>query len=170
MRLTRATRTARSDPVTEISSRPVSVDLQVAWRRGRVPAPGKLRGWISAALDGRRAGAEVSVRVVGEEEACELNRDYRSQDKPTNVLAFPSDLPAGLGMELLGDLVLCGPLVEKEAIEQRKDLEAHWAHLVVHGTLHLVGLDHQTEAEAREMEALEVEILAELGYPDPYDL
>ena len=146
----------------------VSVDLQVAWDRQRVPAAHTLRAWIGAALQGGRARTEVSVRVVGESEARDLNREYRGLDRATNVLAFPTDLPAGLGIELLGDLVLCGPLVEKEAAEQDKDLEAHWAHLVVHGTLHLVGFDHQTEAEALEMETREVEILAELGYPDPY--
>ena len=146
------------------------LDLQIAWRRERVPGSDKLRDWVGAALQGRRESAEVAVRVVGTEEARELNRGYRGQDKPTNVLAFPADLPGGLGVDLLGDLVLCGPLVEKQAIEQEKDLEAHWAHLVVHGTLHLVGFDHQTEAEAREMETQEVEILSNLGYPDPYAL
>lgn len=160
----RATGTGRTDRVSES----ISLDLQVVWRQGCVPGPGKLRTWVGAAVNGRRVAAEVSVRVVGEKEARELNRHYRDQDKATNVLAFPSHLSDGPGADLLGDLVLCGPLVAREAVEQNQDLEAHWAHLVVHGTLHLIGFDHQTDAEARTMEALEVEILAKLGYPDPY--
>ena len=147
---------------------PLRVDLQVAWSGGPVPGSAEFDAWVGAALQGRRSCAEVSVRIVGEEEASRLNRDYRGRDNPTNVLAFPADVAPEAGAGLLGDLVLCGPLVAREALEQDKPLEAHWAHLVVHGTLHLVGFDHRDLPEARAMEALEVEILAKLGYPDPY--
>src|SRR5690606_24067449 len=95
---------------------------------------------------------------------------YRHQDKPTNVLSFPADIPAELNLPLLGDLVICAPVVEREAMEQRKTLEAHWAHMVVHGTLHLVGYDHITEPEAEEMESLETKILTGMGFPPPYEI
>jgi probable rRNA maturation factor len=144
------------------------VDLQVANGTGDVPSPGAFRRWIVAALAGRRVAAEVGIRVVGVAEGRRLNRDYRGKDRPTNVLAFPTDLPGELGLPMLGDLVICSEVVAREAAEQGKPAEAHWAHLVVHGALHLLGYDHQTEAQAAEMERTEIQILDALGYPDPY--
>jgi probable rRNA maturation factor len=122
---------------------------------------------VGTAIGRRAAGSELGVRVVGSAESRRLNVRYRGKDKPTNVLSFP---PASLpdGSRLLGDLVICAQLVRSEAREQRKSLEAHWAHLVVHGALHLVGYDHEREAEAKRMERREVAVLRRLGFSNPY--
>jgi probable rRNA maturation factor len=124
--------------------------------------------WVSAALAGQRDSAEIGIRLVDEMEAATFNRVYRHRDYATNVLSFPAALPPGVNLPLLGDLVMCAPVVLREAAEQGKPPEAHWAHLTVHGTLHLLGYDHGQAAQAEEMEALETTILAQLGYPDPY--
>jgi probable rRNA maturation factor len=126
-----------------------------------VPGPVRLRRWAHAAL-GRRGG-ELTVRIVGPAESRTLNRRYRNRDKPTNVLSFPSDAPG-----VLGDLVICASVVAREAREQGKRPAAHWAHLVVHGALHLLGFDHRRPADARVMEGRERAILARLSFPDPY--
>lgn len=110
----------------------------------------------------------MSVRIVDAEEGRALNQRWRERDRPTNVLSFPADLPPELELPLLGDLVLCAPVVLREAAEQGKRVEDHWAHLVIHGVLHLLGMDHQDDAEAEEMEQREREILAALGIGDPY--
>lgn len=146
----------------------LELDLQIASAAGGVPDMADFHRWTEAALVGRRDGAELSIRVVDEVEGRQLNRDYRGKDYATNVLSFPAELPEEIGLPLLGDLVLCAPVVMREAQEQRKPADAHWAHLAVHGCLHLLGFDHDTESEADIMEALETEILARLGYPDPY--
>ena len=99
----------------------------------------------------------------------ELNRMYRQKEGPTNVLSFSCDVPEGVPCQILGDLVICAPVVEREALEQNKSLEAHWAHLVVHGILHLLGFDHMEDTAAEEMEALEIKILQDLGYTNPYE-
>ncbi len=148
----------------------LAVDVQRVEDEG--PADDDIRRWVQATLaaEGRAAGAELTVRIVGEAEITDLNRRYRGKDRPTNVLSFPFEAPPGVPVELLGDLVIAAPVVRREAAEQGKPEIAHWAHLVVHGTLHLLGHDHQTDAEAEAMEAREVAILATLGYPDPYQL
>lgn len=138
--------------------------------RAQAPAKPLIRRWAQAAL---RRDAEVTVRLVGEEEGRRLNRDFRDKDYATNVLTFvygegmpmPGD---GAEVPLMGDLVLCVPVVVREAAAQGKALEAHYAHLIVHGMLHLQGFDHESDADAAVMEALETEILGGLGYPDPY--
>jgi len=145
-----------------------SLDLQLATDVLDLPAAAAFQQWIDAALADLEAPAEVVIRVVGEAEGRRLNRDYRDKDYATNVLSFPFEAPPPVLSELLGDLVLCAPVVAREAAEQGKVPIAHWAHLVVHGVLHLRGYDHQTEDEAAEMEGLEREILAGLGFPDPY--
>jgi probable rRNA maturation factor len=117
--------------------------------------------WIRASLE---APAEITVRIVGEAEGRELNRSYRSQDHATNVLTFDYQREP----VVVADLVLCAPVVEREATEQRKPIEAHYAHLLVHGALHAQGFDHERAADAKKMEAREVELLAALGYRDPY--
>jgi probable rRNA maturation factor len=134
-----------------------------------LPPPERFRDWVAAAVGRQRAQAEVSVRIVDAAEGQELNRRYRHRDYATNVLSFPADLPPELGLPLLGDLVLCAPVIAREAQAQRKPAEQHWAHLTVHGTLHLLGHDHETPAEAREMESLEVQVLERIGIPDPYE-
>jgi len=133
-----------------------------------VPATRSLRKWVRAALEGRREEAELSVRIVDEDEMRELNSRYRGKDKPTNVLAFPAGLAPELGLPLLGDIVVCAPVVSREALEQNKPARAHWAHMLVHGTLHLLGHDHMRPRQASVMEALEIRILQSLGFPDPY--
>jgi probable rRNA maturation factor len=144
------------------------VDLQVAKGIDGVPRVAQLRTWVAAAAAGRVPTAEVSIRVVGAAEGRRLNRDFRGKDAPTNVLAFPAELAPELGLPMLGDLVICAEVLAREATLQGKPAEAHWAHLVVHGTLHLLGFDHQTEDEASRMESEEIQILERLGYPDPY--
>jgi probable rRNA maturation factor len=138
--------------------------------RAGVPAPASFRRWVEAALRGakRRKAAELSIRVVGADEGLALNRDYRGKDYATNVLSFPVELPIGVTVALIGDLALCAPVVLREAREQHKMPRDHWAHLTVHGVLHLLGHDHVDEAEAIAMEALETRILAGLGIADPY--
>ncbi|MEO5342672.1 MAG: rRNA maturation RNase YbeY [Gammaproteobacteria bacterium SHHR-1] len=132
------------------------------------PDLARLQGWLDVAGRGIEEDLELVVRIVDEAESQRLNRDYRGQDRPTNVLSFPFEGPAHLPAESLGDLVICAPVVQREAAEQGKPLAAHWAHMLVHGILHLRGYDHQGDAEAEEMEALERQILAELGFADPY--
>ena len=131
-----------------------------------VPAPSSLREWALAALG--PVSGELTIRIVDEAEGRTLNHRYRGKDYATNVLSFPYDGET-LDVPVLGDLVLCAPVVEREAGEQGKDPRNHWAHLVVHGCLHLLGYDHQTDREAREMEDRERAILATFGIPDPYD-
>ena len=133
------------------------------------PDDAAFRRWCELALRQRSADSEMTIRLVDEAEGRELNHTYRHKDYATNVLSFPADVPDDLlDIPLLGDLVICVAVVEREAAEQGKTLEAHWAHLVIHGCLHLLGYDHIDDEEAEEMEALERELLAELGHPDPY--
>lgn len=146
----------------------VYVDVMVNSTSTQLPEQTDLEQWVAAAVAQHRDEAEVSVLIVDTEEGAELNEQWRGKQGATNVLSFPSDLPAELNLPLLGDLIICAPVVEREAQEQSKALQAHWAHMMIHGTLHLLGYDHIIEAEAEEMEALETKILAELGYPDPY--
>ena len=146
----------------------VYVDVMVNSTSTQLPEQTDLEQWVAAAVAQHRDEAEVSVLIVDTEEGAELNEQWRGKQGATNVLSFPSGLPAELNLPLLGDLIICAPVVEREAQEQSKALQAHWAHMMIHGTLHLLGYDHIIEAEAEEMEALETKILAELGYPDPY--
>lgn len=144
------------------------VDLQVKSTALGLPALADIERWINAAVSTKKSKTEVSVCIVDCEESQSLNMRYRQQGKPTNVLSFPAYLPAELNLPLLGDLVICAPVVIQEAIEQNKALEAHWAHMVVHGTLHLLGYDHIKDNEADQMEQLETRIISKLGYPLPY--
>ena len=146
----------------------IELDVQLA-STGKVPTAAELQRWCELALRQRSGDSELTIRLVDEEEGRELNRTWRHKDYPTNVLSFPTDVPDEfLDIPLLGDLVICVPVVEREAAEQGKPPAAHWAHLVIHGCLHLLGYDHIEDAEAEEMEALERQLLAELGHPDPY--
>jgi probable rRNA maturation factor len=145
----------------------IEVEVQYAADAEGLPAAADFRRWVVAAL-GEVADAELAVRVVDREESRRLNATYRGKDAPTNVLSFPADLPPGVDLPLLGDIVICAPLVAREADEQHKTLADHWAHLTVHGVLHLLGHDHRTDEEAGEMEALETRILTGLGCADPW--
>lgn len=159
----------------------LSVSVQVVARRPWVPGPAAVRRWARAAhaagcarLSGRTRRAfrvdrpALCVRIVGLAESRRLDRDYRGKDRPTNVLSFPASAEERRADGAIGDLVVCAPVVAAEARGQGKPLAAHWAHMLVHGTLHLLGYDHATARQARAMERLEVEILAGFGYPDPY--
>lgn len=147
----------------------VELDLQLASEAAALPDEAQLRQWCELALRQRSAPSELTIRIVDEAEGRELNRTWRGKDYATNVLSFPAEIPDGLlDIPLLGDLVICAPVVAREAAEQGKRAEAHWAHLTIHGCLHLLGYDHIDDEEAEEMEGLERQLLAELGYPDPY--
>ena len=151
----------------------VIVDVQYAQEElpegeAEIPPPSEFEKWVAAALSKRRESGELTIRVVGTTEGSALNEAFRHRNGPTNVLAFPMDSSPELELPLLGDLVICAPLVLREACEQHKAPLAHWAHLTVHGTLHLLGYDHDEPGEAQIMEDMEAEILADLGYPDPY--
>ena len=143
----------------------MEINIQCASGDPCVPAEDELRHWARAALGQRRG--EVTLRITDEEEMRALNRKWRNIDQPTNVLSFPlNDDPGPLG--LLGDVVVCAPLVRREATEQDKPVQAHWAHIVVHGVLHLLGYDHIEDEQAAVMEAEETTQLSKLGFPDPY--
>jgi probable rRNA maturation factor len=161
--------------------RSLRVDVQTRVRAW-APRPRDIATWASTAIGRRASGGEIGVRVVGSAESRRLNARYRGKDKPTNVLSFPpAPLPrpvdgalaahgprGGSDSQPLGDLVICAQVVRSEARAQGKPLEAHWAHLVVHGALHLIGYDHEREAEARRMERREIAVLRRLGFSNPY--
>jgi probable rRNA maturation factor len=144
--------------------------VQRATRQFNSPAAVVLRGWARSALhDKQISDAELTIRIVASTEMAALNFNYRHKKGATNVLSFPFDMPEGTGeIPLLGDIVICAEVVSAEAKAQGKDLEAHWAHMVVHGVLHLLGHDHIDTAEAEEMETREITILKKLGYNNPY--
>lgn len=151
----------------------VSIDLQIVTDEPleSYPTLEKMTQWATQALEtgGRKADSEITIRMVDSKEIYELNSTYRHVDKPTNILSFPFDLPEGVDdMPLLGDLVICKEVLERECKEQNKTLEEHFAHLIVHGCLHLLGYDHIEIEDAQEMEPLEVEALNKLGYENPY--
>ncbi|NBJ36334.1 rRNA maturation RNase YbeY [Serratia fonticola] len=147
----------------------VILDLQIACASSEgLPDEATFQRWLEGVLLQFQEEAEVTIRLVDEAESNELNLTYRGKDKPTNVLSFPFEAPPEVELPLLGDLIICRQVVEQEAVEQQKALEAHWAHMVVHGSLHLLGYDHIEDDEAEEMESLETEIMQEMGYPDPY--
>ena len=151
---------------------PVEFEVQRVSTSASIPDNKQFELWADTALAGKGEDFSFGIRIVDEEEAQRFNREYRQKDYATNVLSFPSDLPEELPEELrkaqLGDLLICAPLVTREAVEQQRSEADHWAHLLVHGVLHLLGYDHEQADEADEMEFLETEILAKLGIDDPY--
>ena len=153
---------------------PVRLDVSINYAvpRTGIPAAVSFRKWVGAALDNRIREADLAIRIVDTKEARALNKHYRGKDYATNVLSFPADLPEGLPegvrLPLLGDLVICAPVVVREAREQNKPLAAHYAHLTVHGALHLLGWDHENDQDAECMEQLEREVLTTLVVEDPY--
>ena len=151
----------------------VLVDVFQACDDNTIPAADVVKNWIVLAANaaGHSSDIEVSVRIVDADESRALNHEYRGKDNPTNVLSFPAGRIEGLPDDVpvqLGDIVVCASVVGEEAIEQGKAIADHWAHMLVHGTLHLMGYDHETDAEAAEMEALETQILMKSGLKDPY--
>lgn len=152
-----------------------TLDFDNACPQSVIPAQDDFQRWIECALLHTEMPAKpvnVGIRIVDEVESAQLNRDYRGKDYATNVLSFGSELPEIVLRELdeipLGDLAICAPVVEREAVEQGKQLNSHWAHMVIHGVLHLSGFDHENDDEAEQMEALETRILATLGIAYPY--
>ena len=147
----------------------IFVDLQIATENIEgLPTEEQIVQWATAAVQPEGDEVEMTVRIVDEAESHELNLTYRGKDRPTNVLSFPFECPDEVELLLLGDLVICRQVVEREAAEQEKPLMAHWAHMVVHGSLHLLGYDHIEDDEAEEMESLETQIMQGLGFDDPY--
>lgn len=147
----------------------IELDLQLAVENEHnLPSEKDFHLWLSETVTLFQQDAEVTIRLVDNQESQQLNSEYRGKDKPTNVLSFPFEAPPGIEIDLLGDLIICKQVVEKEALEQNKPVLAHWAHMVVHGALHLLGYDHIEDDEADEMESLETEIMQKMGFNDPY--
>lgn len=146
----------------------VMVDYQCAYE-GALPEETLFTQWAEVALAEVEGDCELSIRIVDEDESAELNSQYRGKTGPTNVLSFPFDAPVVLEPQLLGDLVICAPVVAREANEQKKIEQNHWAHMVIHGCLHLLGYDHIEDDEAEVMEALEVTLLQKLNITNPYE-
>ncbi|MDE1477906.1 rRNA maturation RNase YbeY [Xenorhabdus bovienii] len=147
----------------------VILDLQIACENPEgLPDEALFQRWLESVLPQFQAESEVTIRLVDEAESHDLNLTYRGKDKPTNVLSFPFEAPPEVELPLLGDLIICRQVVEQEAEEQQKTVEEHWVHMVIHGSLHLLGYDHIEDDEAEEMESLETEILQKMGYADPY--
>ena len=152
---------------TEASAQ-LELEVQYATETPDVPSREDFFAWAQAALHGIGHPVELVIRVVDPQESRALNHRYRGKDKPTNVLSFPFDVPPGIESSHIGDVVICASVVAEEARQQGKPTAAHWAHMVVHGVLHLRGYDHQYDEEAQAMETLEKQILQEMGIDDPY--
>ena len=146
----------------------INVDIQYAAAKDLLPDEAMINNWVQIALENLQENGELTIRIVDKEEATELNEQWRNAKGPTNVLSFPSDNIQDIVPDLLGDIIICAPLVKTEAEQQNKEYLSHWAHLIVHGILHLMGYDHGEERDAIKMEALEIEILKKLGIPNPY--
>ncbi|MEW6992479.1 rRNA maturation RNase YbeY [Colwelliaceae bacterium 6441] len=148
----------------------ITLDLQVAYDNKMLPTEQDFQRWVNTALLAYNKPFELTIRIVSSEESQSLNHQYRDKNKATNVLSFPFEVPEGIELDLLGDLVICADVVELEAQQQQKQTLHHWAHMVIHGCLHLLGYDHINDDEANEMEALEVKLLATLAISDPYQI
>lgn len=144
------------------------IEIQTIFNSNGQPNQETIQRWIDAALEGFNQDTEIVVRIVDVQESAELNEQYRHKRGPTNILTFPVEVPEGIELNLLGDLVVCAPVLEKEALEQHKVLTDHWAHIIVHGVLHLLGYDHIDDNEAELMESKEITILNKLNIKNPY--
>ena len=151
-----------------IMSASVEVDLQVASNSLDIPTLADIQTWIITAIGNNKNNVEICVRIVDIKEGAELNQQWRNKNGPTNVLSFPSELPSELKLPLLGDIVICAPVVKQESQQLKKEIKAHWAHMIVHGTLHLLGYEHIEDWQAEVMESMETEILKSLGFANPY--
>ena len=145
-----------------------NIEIQAIFESAGQPDQQQIQLWVDAALEGYDQDTEIVVRIVDEQESAELNEQYRHKSGPTNILSFPLDVPEGIQLDLLGDLVICAPVLEKEALQQDKLLTHHWAHIIVHGVLHLLGYDHIDDDEAELMENKEIAILNKLNINNPY--
>jgi len=144
------------------------LDVQIATESHLVPSAEQLQRWVDAVLPASDQDSEIVIRIIDEQESAELNHRYRHKTGPTNILSFPAELPDEVDLNLLGDLLVCAPVLEQEAKEQQKKLFDHWAHIIIHGVLHLTGHDHITDHEAEIMENLEIDILKHLNIANPY--
>ena len=147
---------------------PVLIDIQNVSASKRVPDSSRLKQWAQHALAESHPDTELSLRIVDEDEGRQLNKQWRSHDAATNVLSFPVGDKIERAPELLGDIVICAPVVEREAAEQMKNIDSHWAHMLIHGILHLQGLVHEDEVDANKMEACEIRLMKKIGYANPY--
>lgn len=148
---------------------PITVDIDNVSANKNVPSHSELASWCEHVLIREsKIDAELSIRIVDKDEIQQLNKNYRNKNKPTNVLSFPADLPEAVQLPLLGDIIICAPIVEEEALAQQKELKSHWAHMLIHGTLHLLGHDHIDDNEAEIMEATEIQLMNGLGFVSPY--
>ena len=145
------------------------LDIQIVSESKQIPTQYLFQQWINTVLTDNNQDSEIVIRVVDEAEMIQFNEQYRHKRGATNILSFPFDSPEGIESNLLGDLLVCAPVVEKEALQQKKKLEHHWAHLIVHGVLHLLGYDHVDDNEAEEMEALEIKMLIKIKIKNPYE-
>lgn len=133
-----------------------------------LPTKKQFQTWVDSALSASKKNHELVIRIVDEDEITHLNKTYRKKNKPTNILSFPFEAPPGIKNNFLGDMVICAPVVRKEAKDQQKTYVSHWAHLIIHGVLHLLGYEHEKEKDAKKMENLEIKIMKKLGFSDPY--
>ncbi|WP_022944678.1 rRNA maturation RNase YbeY [Pseudoalteromonas ruthenica] len=145
-----------------------TVDLQLACEFDNLPSAEQFQRWAALVLDELKPNSEITIRISNAEESQSLNHNYRGKDKPTNVLSFEFDAPPGVELPLVGDLIICPEVVYRESLEQQKSFHDHFAHMVVHGCLHLLGYDHINDADAQEMEAIEKRLLATIDISDPY--
>ncbi len=145
----------------------IEIDLQIASQCTSIPSESYFHQWTTS-IPSTHTAPSVCIRIVDEEESKDLNHKFRNIDRPTNVLSFPSDIPDEVDLDFLGDVVICAPLVQSQANEQNKKIEDHWAHLVIHGILHLQGYDHQNQSQAEQMESIEITLLDKLGIKNPY--
>lgn len=145
------------------------IEIQRIYTADLQPTEEQLQQWANTTLAALDEDIEMVIRIVDENESAQLNETYRHKIGATNILSFPFDVPEGVDLNLLGDLVICAPVLEREALEQHKPLMNHWAHIVIHGTLHLLGYDHIEDADAEEMEAKEIALLQTLSIPNPYE-
>ncbi len=144
------------------------VEVQAVFISLGQPDAKQIQNWVDAALEGYSQDTEIVIRIVDVHESAKLNKQYRHKPGPTNILSFPVEIPEGISLSLLGDLVICAPVLEREALEQGKALSHHWAHIIIHGVLHLLGYDHIEDDEAEIMENKEIEILHKLNISNPY--
>lgn len=146
----------------------IKVNLQIISKETDIPGIADFERWIAATAIEQQFSGEITIRIVDEDEITELNRNYRGKNQPTNVLSFPHEKIPEISIVILGDIIICAPIVKQEAIAQNKALTAHWAHLTIHGLLHLLGYSHLNPKDAQEMEQLEIKILTSLGFDNPY--
>jgi len=145
------------------------LDFQVVSQSNSIPSIDQFQAWIDVVLSDESIDSEIVVRIIDEAEMTQFNEQYRDKIGPTNILSFPFDVPEGIASILLGDLLVCAPIIEKESLQQNKIVDHHWAHIIVHGVLHLLGHDHIDECDAKEMEALEIKILRKIKIKNPYE-